>query len=1435
MTTEFKKELEEIRRRVYNEKSLAELKRIGKLKKGLLNVDQYKKANKKDLVERFVKGRQLSDNNKDVLLEIAQTKKDLKVNASMSKKVILQKITNPKLTDLSEKRLREIAKNKGVPLRSQMTNKAIIQRLENPTDYYTVESLKRLARSKKIDVRRNISKPELINILGERNLITTKPITVQESNLGFFEPIIPIPVIESGKKKARSAKEALVNLKEYIESLKVYTISANRLKKLSKQLERKEKKEKEERAKIFTPILEASAFKNYTNQYGIYNNIRAPYTPKEFLEYSKPVILNIFKSNRNIKTMLYLHCIMSREQGYDENDEGYDDVRDGERRFTAKFAFHSKGLKLVLEGTDIIELYNEMADEIEEEIQKVNEEEGSGWRYEGVISLVLHVTKWEPIYGSSYMPLDPYIANKKAIINMKNEDDKCFMWCVLRALYPKDKNAERIDKDLKSKQDIINMKGICYPVSLKAIDHFEHLNPNISISVLGYNKEDRVFPLRISKYTGCDYDIVLLLLKEAEKGENGEIKEKTHYTLVKNKSALIASQINSHEHKRHLCLNCFNSFNTSETLEKHKEYCYDNNSVKITMPPQNTYLRFKNFHHSEKAPFAVYADFESLIKPLDNCDPDPNKSYTKKYQKHEPISFSYYIAVNGDFFKPILRKYTKTKPEDADAMDIFIKWLEEDVKDIANIEPKEMIFTEEDIKHFNNASDCWICGEELGNDRVRDHCHFTGRYRGPAHNSCNLKYRKPKNISVFFHNLSGYDSHLFIKKIGTPNKNENIDCIPNNEEKYISFSKTIVTGQYTNKKGEVKDKTFKIVFKDSLKFMSSSLEALVNNLPKDAFKNLIKYFTPKQAEILKQKGFYPYEYMDSEEKFNDTKLPPREAFYSKLSGKGITEKDYKHAGDVWNSFKMKTFKEYHELYNITDVLLLADVFENFRDLCLKIYGLDPVYYFTAPGLAWDACLKITDIDLELLSDHNMLLMFEKGIRGGISIISNRYGEANNKYMRKGFNKNKPSKYLMYLDANNLYGCGMSEKLPTHGFKWLSCGEMEKLFNNRVIQVWEKIPCILEVDLEYPENLHDLHNDYPFCPERVKCENGVEKLIPNLNDKTKYIIHYKNLIQCLRAGIKLKKIHRGIKFVESEWMKPYIDKNTNLRAMAKNNFEKDFFKLMNNSVFGKTMENIRNRVDVKLVNTKEKLRKLVAKPNLRSPPKIFSENLVSVHMRKTSLTMNKPIYLGMCILELSKIIMYDFHYNYIKSKYADKAKLLFTDTDSLMYEIETEDFYKDISGDVKDKFDTSDYPENHPSGIPTGENKKVLGMMKDEVAGKIIKEFVGLRSKLYSFVMDDGGETKKCKGIKKQVVERSIMHEHYKTCLKTGKELLRKQNILRSYNHEVYTEEVNKVALSALDDKRYILSDGMDTLAWGHYKIKAARGLYDASPPIVKRE
>ena len=298
------------------------------------------------------------------------------------------------------------------------------------------------------------------------------------------------------------------------------------------------------------------------------------------------------------------------------------------------------------------------------------------------------------------------------------------------------------------------------------------------------------------------------------------------------------------------------------------------------------------------------------------------------------------------------------------------------------------------------------------------------------------------------------------------------------------------------------------------------------------------------------------------------------------------------------------------------------------------------------------------------------------------------------------------------------------------------------------------------------------------------------------------------------GLKLNHIHRGIKFEESQWLKKYIALNTDLRTVPKNEFEKDFFKLMNNSVFGKTMENIRNRVDIKLVSNKKQAEKLSAKPNFNHC-NIFSEDLVAIHMKKTKLVFNKPVYLGMCILDLSKTLKYDFHYNYIKRKYGDKAKLLFTASDSLMYEIQTEDFIKHISADVKHRFDTSDYPPNHPSGIPSGLNKKVLGMFKDEAGGKVIDEFVGLRAKLYSYRMFEGEESKQCKGVKKSVVKKSIGRVDYKNCLFTGKEQLRKMNIIRSHRHEVYTEEVNKVALCSSDDKRYILEDGMHTLALGH--------------------
>ena len=1121
-----------------------------------------------------------------------------------------------------------------------------------------------------------------------------------------------------------------------------------------------------------------SALRKFTMQYTIEG--RAGYDPESFMADVKRSVINFLRKNRRTKVKLILRCNMEKNN-----------ISTGEV-ITLKTAFNSKP-EVNLEGTDVHDLYNTMVDRVLEAMATF-QRDGSNWTFKSIICLEIHTVVYEPLKGNSYIPLPPKLAQKKAIINMKNEDDKCFTWSVLRALNPREEHAERIDKDLNKKEDSLNMTGIVYPVQLNAIDKFERQNPTISINVFGY--EESVCPLRVGKCE--DREVVNLLLISDD--------EKRHYCLIKSMSRLLSSQTSKRNGVQYYCMRCLNPFHSQESLDKHLEYCSTHEAVKTEMPGEGTILSFKNYNRSMRVPFIVYADFESFIKPIDTCGPNPENSYTKQYQKHTPSSFCYYIKCFDDevyYQNPVT--YTAST-ENEEVAQIFVNMLEEDVKSIYKRfgKPKKMLFGAKEREEFDEATECWICHGELGLDRVRDHCHLTGKYRGAAHNKCNLQYRRPKFIPVVFHNLSGYDSHLFIKNLGVTEGN--INCIPNNEEKYISFSKDIVVGEYTSKNGKIVDIKQQLRFIDSFKFVASSLDKLVENLDKHCCVNTGKFYKGKQLSLLMRKGVYPYEYASSCERFDDKQLPPKEAFYSKLSGEGISDDDYKHAHAVWDEFGMKTFKDYHDLYNVSDVLLLADVFENFRDVCMKNYQLDPAWYYTAPGLAWDAALKKTGVELELLSDPDMLLMYEKGIRGGISMISNRHGKANNSYMDDEYDDKRATKYITYLDANNLYGWAMCKPLATHGFKWMDDDELTS---------WKKHTCILEVDLEYSKHLHDLHNDYPLAPERLVL-GKVEKLVPNLNDKIKYVIHYENLKLYESLGLKITKIHRGIKFEESPWLKKYIDLNTDLRSKANNEFEKDFFKLMNNSVFGKTMENIRNRVDIRLVNSEAKAKKLAAKPNFKHC-NIFDENLVAIHMKKTKLVFNKPVYLGMCILDLSKTLMYDFHYNYIKNKFNDKATLLFTDTDSLAYEIETEDFYKDISGDVHGFFDTSNFPKGHSSGIEVGCNKKVVGMFKDEAGGKIISEFVGLRPKLYAYKMHEGKEEKRCKGVKKAVVTRSINFEDYKTCLFTGKPQTRTMNVIRRHRHELFTEEINKIALSANDDKRVILEDGIHTLAHGHWR------------------
>ncbi|XP_065667943.1 uncharacterized protein LOC136088191 [Hydra vulgaris] len=530
----------------------------------------------------------------------------------------------------------------------------------------------------------------------------------------------------------------------------------------------------------------------------------------------------------------------------------------------------------------------------------------------------------------------------------------------------------------------------------------------ISVNVYGY--ENSFYPLRVSKNNDRQHLIDLLLISNSETN---------HYCLIKSLSKLLSSQTSKKKCTIHYCRNCLLGFNSEESLSKHKSYCNTHDSVRIELPPPKSTMQFTNHNRSMRVPFVVYADFESFIKPISTCEPNPNEPYTKQYQKHIPSSFCYYIkCFDESFYQSNPVSFTASNEAD-DVAQIFVDRLQEDIIKICNRIKfkKNIVYTHENKKDFDAATEYHICGKDLDNDKVRDHCHITGKYRGAAHNSCNLKYKIPD----FFPKLSG----------------GKLSCIPNNEEKYISFSREIKVGEF------VKD--------------GKSVE----------IKCQIRFSDRKQLDLLLKKGVYPYDWVNSVDKFNETQLPTKESFFSKLNDEDISDDDYSHAQNVWNEFNCKKFRDYHDLYNVSDVLLLADVFENFRDVCMKNYKLDPAWYYTSPGLAWNAALKKTKVKLELLSDYDMILMIKKRIRGGISIISNRLGTSNNKYMDDAYDKSKESTFTQYLDANNLYGWEMSKALPTHVFKWMDEDELKN---------WKSIPCILEVDLDYPEHLHDDHND-----------------------------------------------------------------------------------------------------------------------------------------------------------------------------------------------------------------------------------------------------------------------------------------------------------------------------------------------------------------------
>ena len=823
-------------------------------------------------------------------------------------------------------------------------------------------------------------------------------------------------------------------------------------------------------------------------------------------------------------------------------------------------------------------------------------------------------------------------------------------------------------------------------------------------------------------------------------------------------------------------------------------------SVVHVLPAPDTeqaHIKFRQFRNTYPAPFVIYADFESILEPLDR-----RVKQTLFNQQHKiSAACAMLVSTIGDV--PTQTWVTVGENALSEFLTQIIAWETLCIDHLKNNIPMKRLSRAKQ-EEYDNATQCHICRKPLLGDqdpkgpKVRDHDHITGFFIAAAHQSCNLQRRVNYQIPVFFHNFRGYDSHLIVHEF--PHiQDRKLKVIGQNMEKYLQ----IQWGDH-------------IVFRDSLQFLTSSLESLVKSLANNGRHNFINLHntinlqypdaTDEMLQMLEQKGVFCYDYIDKHERLDERSLPPREQFYNRLAGEECSEEYYARAQKVWRDFKCTFLGDYMKLYLLCDVALLADVFEKFRNNSLQGYQLDPAYYMSAPQLAWNALLKFIDRPIHLITDPEMYRMIQPNIRGGLCHVSVRYARANNKFMGPLYDPTKPSSHILYVDANNLYGWALSQALPDDEYEWVSeadCNTAMAAFQEKASRDrWfdQERHHIFEVDMDYPPELHERDDDYPLAPETMTIEAAItgekqhelrskyfgaacpfsRKLVCSFLPKRKYVVHGHLLRFYLDRGMKLVKIHRGISFTASPYFEPYIRNNSEMRALFKTDADlSNFYKLMNNSIYGKTIENVAKRSDIRLITEEDKARLLAEKPHCLDF-RVFEENLIGVEMRKLRHSINKPFQHGFCVLEWSKLKMYKF-YALLKDAFQDKVRMLYTDTDSFFLQF----FVDDLTQELKNRgvfgaFDFSTVSYLHPTRLHNDNHAGEVGYFKDECKGDPVVEFVGLRPKMYSFTVMDAQDPDprlppvpvhlKNKAVAKGITRANIKrftHEDYLTMFREG--------------------------------------------------------------------
>lgn len=1032
-------------------------------------------------------------------------------------------------------------------------------------------------------------------------------------------------------------------------------------------------------------------------------------------------------------------------------------------------------------------------DRLLSKLSKFQERE-SGWELFKIIDLTVNINKHSPIVGggggggaTNNINAPQFVIGKHSPTNFVHNDNLSFKWAVLAALHDiKLKNTEGLPKYLP-KYNLLKYDFISFPVAITDVWKFEYQN-EMSINVFTYQRKPhssyKLIPIYVTRRKQTKH-INLLLVNKLGISKT----DHNHYCAIKNLPEFIGSVIT---HPECICDRRLIHSPPFNGLNAHIKQCGLENKSKVELPSKDdSRIQFEHFKYPNLKRFTIYAHIVYISTTTSQS--------TTVGGNQIPASIGYYLK---DRKNPDLCFYDSHRGQDC------VKWFCGQLEVIAKIIWASIVpftpLTEEQESAYKTTNICHVCLETIDsecrvNKKCKDRCPITWEYRGAAHRNCCADWRDTYTIAVVFHDLSCYHSHLIMLEMNKIAGGE-ATLLPINDNRHISFMKTCSNPDM---------EWFQFIrfrFIDSFRFMASPLDTLssqLHPLQMEIVKSEMANCNDDQLKLARKNIAYPHEYIDSWSKFDDESLPLKKQFFCNVTAKHISKADCVHAKLVWQTFNIQNLGEYADLHLKINVLHLADVFETFRKTVHNQYRLDPAHYITAANLSWDAMLKYTKAKIELLTDMEQMLFVERGMRDDVSQCSHRHANANHKYMGDDYDDSKPDNYLIQLDVNHLHESAMMECLPMSGFEWMTT---DIKFNISSIPDDNPEGYFLEVDLECHASIHDNHADYPMCPER-KTPPGSKfsKLMLTLENKSKYIIHYRNLKQAIKYGVVLKKIHRVLKFHQSRWMKPYIQSNLKRHETTTNPFEKNIFKILNTAVYMKTIDNARKHIDVKLCSEwqgKNGAKSLVGSPFFKSSS-ILGESWAQIELFKTVSVLIVPISIGVAIQDISKYLLYDFHYGYMKPAFENKLQLMYSDVNSFIYRILDQDVFA----------------SEHYS-ILLNKCNAATQLMTIANENSIITEYVGIKSKMFGIRHKT---LKKGRPPKRLTFNNTINFKNYLHCLNTTCNLINPHNSIlsklqKNHNRKTQNTPPSPATQTPYDDTRHLVSNSVQTLPWGHYSI-----------------